>query len=162
MAARDKNQSGANRLPDRDELLAYIRDNDGDSVRRDIARAFGVRGAKRAELRAMLRELEDAGLIERGDGRKWRPSDRLPPVAVLEVYDLDDDGEPLLRPVSWDADQPPPGSRARSSMRWSHVCNTHTPRSRCRPVFRRRPLRAPRTRPRCCSSMPCSVEWAST
>ena len=108
MAARDKNQPRANRLPDRDELLAYIRDNDGDSVRRDIARAFGIRGAKRAELRAMLRELEDAGLIERGDGRKWRPSDRLPPVTVLEVYDLDADGEPLLRPVSWDADEPVP------------------------------------------------------
>ncbi len=56
----------------------------------------------------MLRELEDAGLIERGDGRKWRPSGRLPPVAVLEVYNLDEDGEPLLRPVSWEADQPAP------------------------------------------------------
>ena len=74
-------------------MLAYIRDNDGDTVRRDMARAFGVRGAQRAALRALLRELEDAGLIERGDGRRWRPSDRLPPVAVLEVYDLDADGE---------------------------------------------------------------------
>ena len=114
MAARDKNQSAANRLPDRDQLLAYIRDNDGDTVRRDIVRAFGVRGAKRAELRAMLRELEDAGLIERGDGRKWRPSDRLPPVTVLEVYDLDGDGEPLLRPVSWDAEAPVPAIELRA------------------------------------------------
>ena len=108
MADRSKRQTGPNRLPNRDELLAYIRDNDGDTVRRDIARAFGVRGAKRAELRSMLRELEDAGLIERSEGRKWRPSDRLPPVAVLEVYDLDEDGEPLLRPVSWEASQPAP------------------------------------------------------
>ncbi|MCZ6511750.1 MAG: hypothetical protein O7A62_14330, partial [Alphaproteobacteria bacterium] len=97
MAARDIKHSRSNRLPDRDELLAYIRENDGETVRRDIARAFGVRGAQRAELRALLRELEDAGLIERGQGRKWRPSDRLPPVAVLEVYDLHKDGEPLLR-----------------------------------------------------------------
>ena len=117
MAARGKTPSRQNRLPDRDELLAYIRDNDGDTVRRDIARAFGVRGAQRAELRAMLRELEDAGLIERGDGRKWRPSDRLPPVAVLEVYDLDDDGEPLLRPVSWEADQPAPFIELRAGPR---------------------------------------------
>jgi len=104
-------------LPDRDELLAYIRDNDGDTVRRDMARDFGVRGAQRAELRAMLRELEDAGLIERSDGRKWRPSDRLPPVAVLEVYDLDEDGEPLLRPVSWESDQPAPVIELRSGPR---------------------------------------------
>ncbi|MCZ6839869.1 MAG: ribonuclease R [Alphaproteobacteria bacterium] len=108
MAARDHKHPRSNRLPDREELLAYIRDNDGETVRRDIARAFGVRGAQRAELRALLRELEDAGLIERGQGRNWRPSDSLPPVAVLEVYDLDKDGEPLLRPVSWAADQPPP------------------------------------------------------
>jgi ribonuclease R len=117
LAARDKKPPGSNRLPDRDQLLAYIRENDGDTVRRDMARAFGVRGAQRAELRAMLRELEDAGLIERGDGRKWRPSDRLPPVAVLEVYDLDEDGEPLLRPVSWDADQPPPAIALRAGPR---------------------------------------------
>lgn len=108
MAGRGKKNPQANRLPDRDELLAYIRDNDGESVRRDIARAFGVRGAKRAELRAMLRDLENAGLIERAEGRKWRPSGRLPAVAVLEVYGLDDDGEPLLRPVSWESDQPAP------------------------------------------------------
>lgn len=117
MAARGKKQSRSNRLPDRDELLAYIRDNDGETVRRDIARAFGVRGPQRATLRAMLRELEDAGLIERSEGRKWRPSDRLPPVAVLEVYDLDNDGEPLLRPVSWAADQPPPAIELRAGPR---------------------------------------------
>ncbi len=108
MAARGKKPSRASRLPDREELLAYLREHEGDAARRDIARAFGVRGAQRAELRAMLRELEDAGLIERSEGRKWRHSDRLPPVAVLEVFDLDDDGEPLLRPVSWEPDQAPP------------------------------------------------------
>jgi ribonuclease R len=108
LVARDKKQSRPSRLPDREELLAYIREHEGDAARRDIARAFGVRGAQRAELRAMLRELEDAGLIERSEGRKWRHSDRLPPVAVLEVFDLDDDGEPLLRPVFWEPDQAPP------------------------------------------------------
>ena len=86
-------------------------------MRRDMARAFGVRGPQRAELRAMLREMEDAGLIERGEGRKWRPSDRLPPVAVLEVYDLNEDGEPLLRPVSWADEQPAPVIELRAGPR---------------------------------------------
>ena len=104
MATRDKKPSRPSRLPDREELLAYIREHEGDAARRDIARAFGLRGAQRAELRGMLRELEDAGLIERSEGRKWRHSDRLPPVAVLEVFDLDD-GDPLLRPVFWEPDQ---------------------------------------------------------
>ena len=117
MAARGKKPSRPSRLPDREELLAYLRENEGDAARRDIARAFGVRGAQRTELRAMLRELEDAGLIERGEGRKWRHSDRLPPVAVLEVFDLDDDGDPLLRPVSWEPDQAPPSIELRAGPR---------------------------------------------
>ncbi len=117
MTAHDKKHSRSNGLPSRDDVLSYIRDNDGDTVRRDMARAFGLRGAQRAELRAMLRQLEDEGLIERGNGRKWRPSDRLPPVTVLEVYDLDSDGEPLVRPVSWDNDQPLPSIELRPGPR---------------------------------------------
>ena len=117
MAERGKKSSRPSGLPDREQLLAYLRDAESDTARRDIARAFGVRGAQRAELRRLLRELEDEGLIERGEGRRWRPSDRLPPVAVLEVFDLDDDGEPLLRPVFLEADQSPPTIELRSGPR---------------------------------------------
>ena len=50
----------------------------------------------------MLRELEDDGLILRHKGRRIGAVDRLPPVAVLEVAYVDDDGDALCRPVAED------------------------------------------------------------
>ena len=46
-------------MPSREALLAYIGDHGGDVNRRDIARAFGLRGNQRTELRQQLRALED-------------------------------------------------------------------------------------------------------
>ena len=100
MSKKDKRKVRLDSLPSRDELIAHIREKDGPSIRRDIARTFGVRGAERAKLRRMLIELENDGLIARSNKQKWSPSDRLPPVTVLVVYDIDEDGYPLVKPVN--------------------------------------------------------------
>ena len=99
------------RLPTRQELIDYLAARDGDTGRRDLARAFGLRGAQRAELRRLLRSLEDDGTIERGHRRRVRPAGTLPPVIVIVVDSLDDDGEPLARPASWSDDGAPPAIR---------------------------------------------------
>ena len=108
MSKKDKRKVRLDSLPSRDELIAHIREKDGPSIRRDIARTFGVRGAERAKLRRMLIELENDGLIARSNKQKWSPSDRLPPVTVLVVYDIDEDGYPLVKPVNWDEGKPYP------------------------------------------------------
>ena len=95
-------------LPDKPALLAYIRSRDDSVTRRDIAREFGLRGAQRAELRSLLRELEEEGEIERGANRRVRPAGTLPSVTVIEVTDQTVDGELLARPTRWPDDQPPP------------------------------------------------------
>ena len=80
----------------------------GPTTPRDVARAFGLRGQQRAELRQLLRSLEAEGVIARDRGRKLRPMDGLPAVGVVEVTGLDEDGEPLARPTTWTgADAPP-------------------------------------------------------
>jgi len=94
-------------LPDRDELLRFIAAN-GSADRRLIAREFGLRGPQRAALRALLRELENEGLVERQGRRGVRPAGQLPPVAVIEITAIDADGDPLARPVSWQHDEKPP------------------------------------------------------
>ncbi len=94
-------------FPERDELLRFIAAN-GSADRREIAREFGLRGPQRAALRALLRELEDQGLVER-EGRKGvRPAGQLPPVTVIQITGTDVDGDPVARPASWDSDEPPP------------------------------------------------------
>ncbi len=89
-------------LPDRRQLIDYVKQSAETPTRRDIARAFGIRGADRAWLKETLRELEDEGLIIRHKGRRIGAVDRLPPAAVLEVTAIDDEGEVLCKPVAED------------------------------------------------------------
>ncbi len=95
-------------LPTREQLLAFIADHPGEAGKRDIARAFGVTGAARIPLKAMLKELANEGLVERRGKRLKRPED-LPSVTVLELTGRDADGEFLARPAEWsDAEGGPP------------------------------------------------------
>ncbi len=95
-------------LPTREQLLAFIADHPGEAGKREIARAFGITGAARIPLKAMLKELANEGLVERRHKRLKRPAD-LPSVTVLELTGRDADGEFLARPAEWsDADGGPP------------------------------------------------------
>ena len=43
-------------IPSKDEILKWIADNPGLSAKRDIAKAFGIKGAARIDLKRVLRE----------------------------------------------------------------------------------------------------------
>ncbi|MGI9508540.1 MAG: ribonuclease R [Geminicoccaceae bacterium] len=87
-------------LPSRDELLRHLAEAPEEITRRDLARHYQLKGQERADLRAMMRELEDDGLLTRGHKKRVRPAGRLPGVAVVEVIALDDDGELIAEPAS--------------------------------------------------------------
>ena len=92
-----------NRLPSREELLAFIRERSGKVGTREIARAFGAKNADRAALNRMLRELAEQGLIDRRRKRLHHPG-TLPPVVLADITGRDSDGELLARPTEWDED----------------------------------------------------------
>jgi ribonuclease R len=69
-------------------------------TRRDLARAFSLKGQERADLRAMMRELEGDGLLARGHKKRVRAKDRLPGVAVVVVTGIDPDGDLFAQPAS--------------------------------------------------------------
>ncbi len=96
------------RFPSRQDILDWIADNPGETGRREIARAFGLRGtAERAELKRLLREMEAAGEI----APRRRPSREpggLPPVTVLTIEGPDGDGDLFARPLEWDGEGPAP------------------------------------------------------
>jgi len=106
-----RRSTGPSPLPTREELLAFIEESPGPVGKREIARAFRLRGPDRVLLKDMLRDLADEGLIERGHRRKVRRPGQLPPVAVIEVIGVDEDGEPLARPLSWPEEETPPRIR---------------------------------------------------
>ena len=70
-------------LPDKERLAAFIRENPDQAGKRELARAFGLKGAQRIELKRMLNELADEGVIERRAKKSFAAPGQLPPVAVL-------------------------------------------------------------------------------
>jgi ribonuclease R len=107
MAKRSKaTQKG---LPSETALLEFIQTSPSIVGKREIARAFGLTGAAKIELKAMLRKLEQDGKLARSR-RKLVDTSTLPPVTVIEVTGIDRHGETFGEPVEWDermAGKPP-------------------------------------------------------
>ena len=87
-------------IPSKSEILAFIADNPTQTAKRDIARAFGIKGAARIELKRILKELEEAGKLTKRRS-SYRDAEDLPPVAVLEILAPDADGDLFARPLEW-------------------------------------------------------------
>ena len=95
------------RIPSKAEVLAYVEDNPTKATKRDIARAFGIKGAAKIDLKALLRELQDEGHLEKRR-RSLREPGTLPPVSVLRVAGPDADGDLLAEAAEWDGEGDPP------------------------------------------------------
>ena len=96
------------RIPSVDELRAYIADNPGSTDQRDIARAFGVKGAARRELSRALRELAEAGQYHPVRRGRARADGHLPPVGLLRIAGPDASGDLFARPIDWRGKGPEP------------------------------------------------------
>ena len=85
-------------LPTKDEILQWISDNPTLTSKRDIAKAFSIKGASRIDLKRMLMELAEEGHLEKRK-KTFRDPDRLPPVSVLQVTEPTPDGDLMARPL---------------------------------------------------------------
>ena len=90
-------------LPSKEDLLAFIATQSGKVGTREIARAFGLKNAARAELKSMLRDLADEGQIE-SRRKKLHHAGTLPAVVLADITGRDSDGELIAVPTEWDAD----------------------------------------------------------
>lgn len=90
------------RFPTKQQLLDYIREQGGKINKRDIANAFHIRGDDRKRLRDALKDLQSDGSIS-GRGRQRRLNDgSLPPVIIVEVIGLNEQGEAIAHPAKWE------------------------------------------------------------
>ena len=94
-------------FPSKKDVLSWIRENPGKAGKREIARAFGIKGAGRQELKLLLRELQNEGEISR-ERKTFRKRGRLPPVTVLRVTGTDEHGDLIAQPDKWEEDGPAP------------------------------------------------------
>jgi len=88
------------RIPSKSEILAWISEHPTKASKRDIAKAFGIKGAARIDLKRLLKELEDDGKLTKRRS-SYRDAEDLPPVAVLEIVGADTDGDLFARPMEW-------------------------------------------------------------
>jgi ribonuclease R len=95
--ARQREQS----FPSRDAILAFIRAQPGKIGTREIAREFGLKNADRVELKRMLRELKDEGVIAK-QGKAVHEAAVLPPTVMADITGRDSDGELIATPTEWD------------------------------------------------------------
>jgi ribonuclease R len=88
------------KLPTKAEILDWIAANPTLTAKRDIAKAFGIKGAERIDLKRLLKELEAEGHLEKRK-KTYRDPDRLPPVSVLQVKAPDANGDLYAQPLEW-------------------------------------------------------------
>ena len=104
-----KHQSAG--LPSRNQILDFIASADQPAGKREIARAFGLKGNDKIQLKALLKDMADEGLIDASPGRAFHKSGGVPKVTVLRVVEADDGGNVWAVPEHWEAETPAPKLR---------------------------------------------------
>ncbi len=102
-----KNKPNRQDLPNREQILAFIAEHPGETGKREIARHFGITGAQRIPLKALLKDLAHEGAVESKHRKLKRPND-IAEVTVLEVTGRDSDGDVIARLVDWSAENGEP------------------------------------------------------
>jgi len=101
-------------LPNRKQILDFIANSDEPAGKREIARTFGLKGQEKIQLKAMLKDMAEEGLID-GNRTAFHRMGGVPKVTVLRVVEIDE-GEAIAVPDSWTPDDavPPPRIRLRA------------------------------------------------
>ena len=98
-------------LPTRQQLLDYISNAEEEAGKREIAHHFGLKGAEKIQLKALLKDMAEEGLID-GKRTSYHAMGGVPKVTVLRVVAITD-GEPMAIPDNWEASSGTPPARLR-------------------------------------------------
>ena len=84
-------------IPTRDEILKFIAEHEGETTKRDISKAFNIKGADRIPLKRLLREMAAEGLLEGSRKGGMRGRGDLPSVSVVQVTGRNKEGYLVAR-----------------------------------------------------------------
>jgi len=98
-------------LPTKQQVLDFIQASEVPAGKREIAKAFGLKGQEKIALKKLLRDMADEGLID-GKRTAFHLMGGVPKVTVLRVIEIDD-GETIAIPDSWSPDDAAPPPRLR-------------------------------------------------
>jgi ribonuclease R len=95
---KQKSRTPRNRVePATADIAAFIANSPGPVSKRDVARAFGIKGADKLALKAKLKALKP----ERQ--KQTAVSKQLPPLLEIEVTRIDKNGDAIGQPLNWNA-----------------------------------------------------------
>ena len=87
--------------------MDFITTSGSPAGKREIAREFGLQGAEKIALKALLKDMADEGLIDSAPGRAFHKMGGVPKVTVLQIVDIDGDSV-IAVPERWEAEGIPP------------------------------------------------------
>ncbi|MEZ5682439.1 MAG: ribonuclease R [Erythrobacter sp.] len=91
-------------LPSKDQILEFLQSSETPAGKREIAKAFGLKGQEKIALKKRLKDMAEEGLID-GKRTAYHRMGGLPKVTVLKVVGIED-GEPIAEPENWAPDAP--------------------------------------------------------
>ncbi len=98
-------------MPTQKQILEFIESSDRPAGKREIARAFGIKGQEKIKLKAMLKDMADEGLIDSERKGAFHKMGGIPKVTVLRIVEAEDRDVHAV-PDNWEAeDKDPPRLR---------------------------------------------------
>jgi len=104
---KKKNQTSDRPLPSKEEILTFMQDTQGKVGKREIARAFHIKGGQRIALKRILKEMAEEGLIE-GNRKKMRQPGTLQKVTIVKIVGQDNEGDYFANPAQWNVQKEGP------------------------------------------------------
>lgn len=98
-------------MPSREQVLDFIAQSDEPAGKREMSKAFGLKGAEKIALKALLKDMAEEGLID-GNRSAFHAMGGVPRVTVLRVLEIED-GEAYAIPDTWQPDDASPPPRLR-------------------------------------------------
>jgi len=91
-------------MPTPQQVLDFIQSSDIPAGKREIAKAFGLKGQEKIKLKALLKDMAEEGLI---DGKKsaFHRMGGVPKVTTLKIVAIED-GDLIAEPDNWDPEAP--------------------------------------------------------
>jgi len=87
-------------FPTKEQILEWVQANPRTTSKRDIAKAFDIKGQARIQLKSILRELRKDGHLAK-NRNTYRDAGSLQNVELLQVTAIDADGDLFGEPANW-------------------------------------------------------------
>jgi ribonuclease R len=91
-------------MPTPEQVLDFIQSSDIPAGKREIAKAFGLKGQEKIKLKALLKDMAEEGLID-GSKSAFHRMGGVPKVTTLRIVDVDE-GDLIAEPDNWDPEAP--------------------------------------------------------